>query len=198
MWELLYILILKEFRNGKIIDLFLVSILIFLILFYNIHIFYPFLIILIPDRFLNNIWNNNDEVFFHGIINTVSKKRVILLNKIILFTEANLIFLFIFFLLQITDFNHLVIFNSYLLLFFFVSDYLFIKSQFFKRSIHNLYINTSIIILTGILYSFILVFVLINSPIYIYLGVLIVFFVLNISSINMIVNNFNFQNYIKE
>jgi hypothetical protein len=160
-------IIKKEYRNTRIIDLFVISTVIFLTEYTKVHLLYILIFSLLPTRFLNVFWNHNSEKCFYLFFASEVFVKIIKLNKFLNFFELNLIFLLVLVIVQSsTVYYDLLIFNSYILLFSIVSDYLFIINTIPNRLNFSLIINTFVVIIVSAFFSFFLMLFINDNKIF--------------------------------
>lgn len=147
----------KEYRKNRVLDLLLSVIIIGIALYLRSFVPLPFLFLLLPLRFLNNFWNTENEKLFFVIFAQKKLKPIVGINKIILFLEMNLTYclLAIFIGFYLTDF---LIFNTHLLFFMVISDYFFYLKPF-KNSTNNMIFKFSCIAFLAVLFSTILLLI---------------------------------------
>lgn len=190
------IILKKELRSGRITD-YIVFLLVFVItVFSKSFVFMPFMVLFLSDRFLNPIWNRNEEFFFYYFIANKSFKDVILINKILLLFESNLLFITISLLLKgVNVFADLICFNSFLFLFLGVSDFLCLKS-FGANYKHQKNIRLTLLALIAILYSSFILIIEYQKKYFLTLSIicLMSMIYLNFLSINYLLRSVNLNN----
>lgn len=147
----------KEYRKSRILDLILGVMIISTTLYLKSFIPLPFLFLLLPLRFLNSFWNTDNENLFFVIFAQKKLKLIVSINKIILFLEMNLTY---YLLSVFIEFNQIdfIFFNMHLLFFMVISDYFFYLKPF-KSSINNLMFKFSCVAFVSVLFSAILLLV---------------------------------------
>lgn len=147
----------KEYRKSRILDLILGVMIISTTLYLKSFIPLPFLFLLLPLRFLNSFWNTDNENLFFVIFAQKKLKLIVSVNKIILFLEMNLTY---YLLSVFIEFNQIdfIFFNMHLLFFMVISDYFFYLKPF-KSSINNLMFKFSCVAFVSVLFSAILLLV---------------------------------------
>ncbi len=125
--QLIKIIFLKDLRSGKIFDYFLILFIFQITLYSKISFFFFLILFLIPDFFTSPLWHVEKERLFFCYI---ASKQIILYSffrKAIFLFECNIIFLICQIFINDQKFLiNLFEFNSYLLLFFSLSDVLFL------------------------------------------------------------------------
>lgn len=155
MTRLLYLLLIKGFRNGRVVEYFVLLIILLSTLYYKIFLFISLLPFFFYERINNLLWSSTNEKNYFLLISDRNKLKIIRSNKIIFFVEFNLILIGIVLILNSEKFFFSIIkSNFYFFLFFLINYFLSSIQEKLQFTIHRK-LKISIIVLFGLLYFFI-------------------------------------------
>lgn len=93
--NLAYIFFIKSYRDGGLIDLFLISMIILTSIYKDTFIIYLLIPVFFSNKFLNLIWSNTNEKLFYLQFQKIELKKIASIRQIQFITEFNICYLLI-------------------------------------------------------------------------------------------------------
>ncbi|RZS99150.1 hypothetical protein EV197_0358 [Aquimarina brevivitae] len=126
MIELLKLIIIKELRHNLLLEYLLMSMIFVLVIYSGVNLLLPFLILLIPERFIYSFWNRKEERLFISLNTSEFFGRLLFVNRLRTIVESNIIYMFSSVIVTQKLDKSLLIFNTYLFFFFILGDIVFL------------------------------------------------------------------------